>query len=403
MDLKNKMKQSVNFFFFLISLMVKKKNNRIVFGSWFGDRYGDNPRFLIEWLAEHHPNEFELIWIGNTSVLDQIDITDRIKFLKKNSLLGLYYSITAKYAFFSHSHTDISNLNIFGNCITVQLWHGIPLKQIGDDAIGHESQDDLFSNIKKETMDNYTFYVSSSLENAKKLLSAFQSFGITEEKILTIGQPRNDFLLVQKEHSIIYKNKLYDLFPKIKGKKIITYMPTFRDKTGNNFSFKSVKGQEQEKLVMTLKKHNAVILEKNHYAEPDSDHDELTSSQFIISLTDVPFDTQELLLATDILITDYSSCYFDFLLLDRPIIHYTYDYQSYGSIDRGFYYQLEDVCGGSLVNTKEELIESINDNFNTPELHRNERLNTLAFLLNDEKGISNQEIYKRILKKKNYI
>ncbi|MEH7374546.1 CDP-glycerol glycerophosphotransferase family protein [Neobacillus drentensis] len=398
LDLKNKLKQSINYFFYLISCIVIKKKDRMVFGAWFGDRYGDNPRFLMEWLSEQHPGDFELIWIGKTAVIDQLSKNGKIKFIKKNSLRGLYYSFTAKYAFFSHSHTDISNLNIFGNCITVQLWHGVPLKRIGDDAIGFQSQESIINTIKKNKMDNYSFYIASSPENAEKLLSAFQSFSITEDKILSIGQPRNDFLIEQKEHSFLYKKKLYDLFPDIIGKKIITYMPTFRDKTGKNFSFRLLKGKDQEKLRNILEKHNAVILEKNHYAESGPGQDNTVNLPNIVSLTNVPFDSQELLVATDLLITDYSSCYFDFLLLDRPIIHYAYDYQSYGNIDRGFYYDLENVCGGSLVISEEELVNSLEDNLTNPNLHRGRRLKTIAFLLNDEKGKSSQEIYNRIIR-----
>ena len=113
----------------------------------------------------------------------------------------------------------------------------------------------------------------------------------------------------------------------------------------------------------------------------------------------MPFDSQELLLASDLLITDYSSCYFDFLLLDRPIIHYAYDYQSYGSIDRGFYYDLENVSGGSIVKTEEKLLESLDKNLSEPDLHKRDREKTIAFLLNNEKGISNEEIYKHVLKR----
>ncbi|ULT56460.1 CDP-glycerol glycerophosphotransferase family protein [Neobacillus drentensis] len=396
-DLKNKVKQFINFFFYLISCLVIKKKNRIVFGAWLGDRFGDNPRFLFEWLAEKHPNEFELIWIGKPHIYDQLKKIDHITFYKKNSLQGLFKSMTAKYAFFSHSHHDISNLNVFGNCITVQLWHGVPLKRIGDDSIGYESSNDFFSNFNRNKMTNYRFYISSSQENSNKLLTAFRQFSITADKILSIGQPRNDFLINQKDFTSTYKKKLYDLFPEIKDKKIITYMPTFRDKTANNFSFKLLTGKEQEKLIEVLTKHNAVILEKNHYAETGSSRATLAPSPFIKSLTDVPFDSQELLLASDMLITDYSSCYFDFLLLDRPIIHYAYDYQSYGSIDRGFYYDLEDVSGGSIVKIEDKLLESIDKNLTEPNLHKSNRNSTIAFLLNNEKGISSEEIYQHIL------
>ncbi|WP_160722735.1 CDP-glycerol glycerophosphotransferase family protein [Bacillus sp. USDA818B3_A] len=398
--MKYYIKQFINIIFYLISCLVVKKKNRIVFGAWFGDRYGDNPRFLVEWLSEHRPSEFELIWIGKEPVFTQISNHDHIRFYKKNSLTAMYYAITAKYAFFSHSHTDISNLNIFGKCITVQLWHGIPLKRIGDDAIGYQSQEGLFSQFKKKNMDNYRYYISSSQENADKLLSAFQSFNITRDKILSIGQPRNDFLIEQKDQSYRYKKKLYDLLPEIKDKTIITYMPTFRDATGKNFSFQLLTGKDQERLEGVLKKHNAVIVEKNHYAESGAVQGQAAVSPNILSISKLPFDSQELLLATDVLVTDYSSCYFDFLLLDRPIIHYAFDYQSYGSVDRGFYYDLEKVCGGSLVMTEEDLVASLEENLTSPDLHKADRTKVIEFLLNDETGISNEELYKRVLSTK---
>ena len=66
-------------------------------------------------------------------------------------------------------------------------------------------------------------------------------------------------------------------------------------------------------------------------------------------------DTQELLLMTDLLVTDYSGCYVDFLMLDRPILHFAYDRQYYEKADRGLYFNLDEVAGGAIVGDFETL------------------------------------------------
>jgi CDP-glycerol glycerophosphotransferase len=103
------------------------------------------------------------------------------------------------------------------------------------------------------------------------------------------------------------------------------------------------------------------------------------------------------LLSTDILITDYSSCYFDFLLLNRPIIHYVYDYDQYKNQDRGLYYSIDKAKGGAVGYNFEELIVCIENYLQNEKLDGLLRKKTREEFVNYENGKSSEEITNYIL------
>ena len=133
-------------------------------------------------------------------------------------------------------------------------------------------------------------------------------------------------------------------------------MPTFRDKTSENFSFHRI--ETDNRFMELAEKYSFVIVEKLHYKSGQS-QEGIKNEKYVYSMPDMEATT--LLGAADILITDYSSCFFDYLITDRPIIHYAYDYDYYKNRDRGLYYDIKDVASGPVVETEEELLVAIKD------------------------------------------
>jgi CDP-glycerol glycerophosphotransferase len=173
--------------------------------------------------------------------------------------------------------------------------------------------------------------------------------------MLNTGYPRNDILHSPDRDQIaaIIRRRLG-----VPGdKKTILYAPTWRDDDYYD------KGQYKFKLHLDLDmmrqrlKDEYVILVRTHYFIADSlDLGDLSEFVYNVSKYD---DISELYLMSDILITDYSSVFFDFANLKRPMLFYTYDLEKYRDVLRGFYIDIEKELPGPLVYTTNEVIDAI--------------------------------------------
>lgn len=383
---------------YLVSGLIPRNPKRVIFGSWFGESFNDNAKYLARYLSQQ--NRWEVIWCGKEHVREFVDLN--IKFVKRGSLRANYYAATSKYAFFTQDYQDIVKYNIFYSAKTIQLWHGVPLKKLSY-KIANGTKNPIIQAkqlILSKTYNKCDYFIASSLENASKILTAFSNNDISLEKIIMAGQPRNDLLFncnINTKKEI--KNKIIANYNIPRNYKIITYLPTFRDNTEHVFSFHQLDSDELQKLNNILEENGAVIVEKPHFVNVYSNkHDHKKTFKNIININDfAQIDTQELLLISDILITDYSSCYFDFLLLDRPIIHYAYDYDYYKEEDRGFYYPLEEVSGGSIIKNVASLIQEIDFTLRRPDAYRDRRNILKRRFMCFEKGFSCREISNKVL------
>lgn len=317
----------------------KKQQGLVVFGSWMGQRYSDNTRFLAEYLAKDQ--NFRVVYILNKNV--EVNLPPHIQRVNKNSLKAWMNIAKAEYIFVTHGYSDISLPNVTKKLKNIiQLWHGTPLKKIEDDNVG-EFAYRFRENAKRKN--KYLYYLSSSTEMTTALLSAFQSYHCQKENILEIGQPRNDYL-IQHATDEVLKVKLKSKYGIADEIKIVTYMPTFRDDNSPVHDF-----QKDTDLLKMLQAAGYTFVSKSHFASVNK-----TPELNELIIDGSKFDTQELLLITDILITDYSSCYFDFAVMNRPIIHFAYDYQKYYQM-RGMYYHLEDATPGVVIQQRDELYD----------------------------------------------
>ena len=141
-----------------------------------------------------------------------------------------------------------------------------------------------------------------------------------------------------------------------------------------------------------------MILEKQHFVQIKRDEaSSQASTDRIINVAD--YDAQELLASADILVTDYSSCFFDYVLRDKPVIHYMYDYDRYKNDDRGFYFDVDFVRSGKIVKTTDELIDHMEEvlegNYDEPETRKIIRDRFDAYESSDNSKIIFEEILTR--------
>lgn len=223
----------------------------------------------------------------------------------------------------------------------IQLWHGVGFKNIAlmDDNLTKEEKEKFEYYYRK-----YALLISSSEADLKKKEASFHS-----SKIAITGSPRNDIFFSAPERFEEIKKK-YNLNS---YSSIITYAPTFRDfETTAPFSAQFWKPFQEY-----LEKTNQLFAVKKH---PLDRYLKIPSGfPNIIDFSNAISDTQELLLITDVLISDYSSISTDFALTGKPIISFLYDFESYKQNCRSIYYDLEEILPKPFVSTEEELLDKI--------------------------------------------
>ena len=166
-------------------------------------------------------------------------------------------------------------------------------------------------------------------------------------------------------------------------------MPTFRDKSSDVFSFNKLINNPKFKEL--AEKHNFVIVEKLHYKSVQRSG---ITNKYVYGAPDM--DAATLLGAADILITDYSSCFFDYMITDKPIIHYVYDFNYYKNKDRGLYYDIKDVAAGSVAYNISQLLSAIKSNI-IFDVNMSQRHKIRDKFITFESEHSCKDIYNRII------
>ena len=235
----------------------------------------------------------------------------------------------------------------------VQLWHGTgSIKKFGQDVNTGKLKD-----LEKRANSNVTHLIVNSPE-MKKLYSS--AFGINEEFIYTIGLPKTDELLMRiKKIEVAKKNLdkeyIYHKYNIPKLRKLILYAPTFRDnEISNPKMFELLKELSKE-----LPEDYCIGLRLHPFIAKQFKLEQMDQRIFQLSYEK---DVNSLLLASDLLITDYSSIIFEYCLTERPMIFYAYDYAAFSDLGRGFYYDYESYVPGPVAYSCKEVVEIIKMN-----------------------------------------
>ncbi len=333
--MKNILKKIIMLF---MSLIGKINNNKIIFINFNGKGYGCNPKYIAEELHKRN-KKYNLIWAVRD--MDDKTVPSYIKKVKINRLRFFYDMATAK--------IWISNVRLpeyihkKKNQFYIQTWHGgVALKKI-EAAVADKLSKEYVKSAKKDSV-----MTDLMLSNSSFCTKMYKSDFWYNGDILECGSPRND-LFFRKNINNIKKN-IFNKYNVSKNKKVILYAPTFRNSDEYNYfslDFKKLISKLNDDYVVFVRLHPNV--QNNNY--------EFNSS--IINVSDYG-DIQELLIITDILITDYSSVMFEYLNIGNQIYLYVPDLNDYID-ERGFYFSYKDLPFPILCSS-DELIKSIKDN-----------------------------------------
>ena len=346
--LKKITSSSMQFKFFIYEKIYNKrpvKDNKILFISFFGKFYADSPKYLYEYLYENYNDKFEFVWVIDDK---KTEIPGNPKKVKRFSLA--YFKELAESKYWVTNSRQYIKLKKKKDQEIVSSWHGTPLKKLGYDIGNVYSKDPYTKDLYRRVARKWKYLLSPSQFVTDKYRSAFEYKG----EIIQEGYPRNDNLYNASQSYIeSIKNKLN--IPK--DKKVVLYAPTWRDDKvidtgGIEFKLELDLDLMQEQLgdeyVVLIKVHYFVASKLN--LEP--------YKGFVYDVSDYD-DIADLYLISDIMITDYSSVFFDYANLKRPILFFTFDLDSYENVLRGFYIDIRHDLPGPLLFTTEEIIDSI--------------------------------------------
>lgn len=317
---------------------ITKDPNTWCFVSFEKD-FTSNLKATFEYVKENHKNINILILSDKASY--QKYQSEKINVIKttqshlySSASLIITDQLLAGHPSFKNVHAiDIPILNV---------WHGIPMKNMG---IPHQG----FIPYIKGEKENFNLIASSNID-AKSMSKCFD---LPLKNISITGLPKID-LLKNQPFSDHEKNKLKDL---IKGKKLILFCPTWRDNESDYYNFSNI---DLANLKNFLDKNNCILGVRDHLNHQNNSYFQKLKSIGAIDLDRSVFNNIELLLFNaEILITDYSSCHFDFLALHKPTVSFGYDYEYYKSIERGFLYPMSDVFPNPICSTFTDVITQL--------------------------------------------
>ena len=371
----------------------------IIFESFMGRTYSDNPRAIYEeMLKDDKYKDFRFIWAFKKPMeKNDIEQLSRATIIKYNSLDYYKYYSKAKY-FVSNSRIPEAIKPREGQ-VYIQTWHGTPLKRLGYDLTteGGNALNSLkdMQNKYKADAERYSYLLAPSKFCTEKFTSCFNlkennpNCNIIEE-----GYPRNDFLsnYTQKDIENI-KNELN--INNIGNKKIILYAPTWRDNQHTSGVGYTYKVDVDFDLLQKELGNEYIILFRAHYFVANS-FDFEKYKGFIYDVSHYE-SINDLYVIADMLITDYSSVFFDYAILKRPIIFYMYDLKAYQEDIRGFYIDLKELPGNIVENEKDLIIEinNMKNNFKYDERYQkfHDKFNSL------EDGEATKRVLKKIMEK----
>ncbi|MFZ7987378.1 CDP-glycerol glycerophosphotransferase family protein [Fusobacterium watanabei] len=353
------------FLFSFIYIFIKKNKKRIIFTSTGNIKYDHNSKYLFEYFLKCFSN-FEVKYVINEPSL-KVSLEKELGdyFIETNSIQGMLYSLKAYTWITSSLELPVGGIFQRINRLVIHLGHGTPLKNIGF----LEKNISVLKKIYYTFIKNNFSYVLSTSHDFDKIMSKF--LNIPLKRIFTNGQPRLDSIFEKKE------DILKRVFKIEKNMKNILYAPTWRkDSEAELFPFTDFNEKEIENFLEDNKIN--IFLRVHPDFETEIDEKLLKIKGIYVLNSKVVKDISEYLSCFDLLITDYSSIFIDYLLLDKPILFLPYDFEKYNK-EIGFTVNYMTHTPGpksySFENFKNEIMKLLNNN----EYFFKDRINDKVF------------------------
>ena len=315
----------------------------VVFETFAGKAGGDNPGAICRELGRR-AEDLELVYsVIDRSVIVPAGARKVVRFTREYfELLGRarYLVVNASLPYFFRKREGQ---------LYFQTWHGTPLKRIAHDRVHL----DFFNWHHRRQLlvarDGWDYLLSQSEFCGRSLSSAFRYSG----PLMELGYPRNDVMLAPEREEI--RARVRRGLGIAEGAQVVLYAPTWRDNMRVGRVFEKVLYLEPEKMVRDLE--DCVVLVRGHYNSVKA-AEEVDPDRRIIDVTRYP-DIADLYVAADALVTDYSSVFFDFVLVDKPMVFLAPDLHAYRDDNRGFYLDYHDTVPGPICQTTEEVVAAL--------------------------------------------
>jgi CDP-glycerol glycerophosphotransferase (TagB/SpsB family) len=381
---------------YLMTFLLPKNRNLWVFGSWQGEKYTDNSKYLFEYVCKNRP-ELRAVWLTRENTTRDL-VTERgFEAHLIGSARAFLLRMGSGILVLSYDLSDVgSSWRRPANAKIVSLWHGTPLKKIQFDVpTVSVDKDPLFVRFKLLPLNKktspYDLHIAASEKAKETLASAFRA---PPETVAVTGYPRNDAFFDLARETTPVMAVLSDA--KKKGFRIGIYMPTHRLEGQNSIRFLI---KDLKAIASQLADMHVLLLVKVHFfhlQELKSLTERLNSVLFVAE-SDINQDIYTILPETDFLITDYSSVYFDYLLLNKPIIFAPFDIEQYVEHDRALYYNYDDVTPGPKARNWREVVECIEDILTKSDAYEDERRRVSRMFNAYDDGCSSKRVYDAIV------
>lgn len=320
------------------------QKNKIVFCNYNGKGYGCNPKYIAEELLKRH-SDWDYVWLVKNT---KEKMPKEIRIVDYNSNQSIYELATAK--IWIDNQRKLWFHRKRKKQFFIETWHGagIPMKKIGAD-----NPNNFYNKPYQHTSKHMNKIANIMISNSKACTEIFHRAFLYDKEILNCGYPRNDILCAGKEVHKLYQQKVKAAFNIKENEHIVLYAPTYRNKRRieqYTLDYKNVinalsrkfggKWHLLSRLHPTMREKGNIMV--NNFSE--------------INASDYE-DVQELLIASDILISDYSSIITEFGLMKKPIFLFATDIDEYKN-EREFYCNYYSLPF-SVAETNEQLIKNI--------------------------------------------
>ena len=382
--IKNILGKTIKCLYRMTYRFIPTNKKTVLFIAFHGRGYTDKPRSLYEYMIKQDRfKDYRFIWAIKNHKQKKIDIAGA-KVIEYFSIPYFYY--------LARSHYWVVNCKLpmyvlkKKNQVYLQTWHGTPLKKLAYDIEVPEGTtfyrsgmtEDMMHETYRQDVEKYNYMISPSAFTTEVFQSAFR---INKERLIETGYPRNDLLSNYSLEDVLQIKKQLGI---PLDKKVLLYAPTWRDNSYVTKGYTFKLEVHFDKWQKALQDDYVVIFKPHYLIVNDFDIDQFKGFVYFVPPEE---DIRNLYIISDALITDYSSVFFDYAILNRPIYFYMYDLASYRDELRGFYLDIYQDLPGKIIEDENLLLEEMKKPFDYQKMSLfNQKFN------NHEDGLASQRV-----------
>ena len=309
---------------FLLKIFVRPNDKLILFISFGGRRFDDSPKAIYQqMILDPRFDSYRIVW-----AFKDPESFNLVRGEKVRCDTLLYFITALKARIWISNSTVERGLEFKGkHTFYFNTWHGTPIKKMGSDVEGHNKG---FKGKGQWKVDYFTCQGKYEQDIFCRVFN-----GLNTENTHLIGLPRND---IYANYSKEYMRSLRKKLGIPMDKRVILYAPTFREyDKSSNYEIKTTIPIDIQNLKQELG-DKYIFLFRAHYEV--SRRWDIKGDDFIYEMSNYP-SLEDLMIVSDILISDYSSIFFDYSIMDKSMLAYCYDYDLY-SVERGMYFDIRD-------------------------------------------------------------